>query len=120
MLERFKKIFAGLETSYGQTKMTGEIRDDGKNEADSTMIHKPITDLLWQKHLNGEFPALGIVPIRQDNKCKWGCLDVDVYDLDHKELVTKIKEKNLPLIVFKSKSGAAYIVTGKQIGRAHV
>jgi hypothetical protein len=35
MLERFKEIFAGLETSYGQTKMTGEIRDDGKNEAES-------------------------------------------------------------------------------------
>ena len=109
MLERFKDIFAGLETAYGQTKMTGEIRDDGKNEADSIIVHKPVTDVLWQKHLNGEFPALGIVPIRQDSRCKWGCLDVDVYDLDHKELVQKIKEKNLPLIVFKSKSGGAHI-----------
>jgi hypothetical protein len=109
MLERFKNIFAGLETSYGQTKMTGEIRDDGKNEAESITVHKPVTDVLWQKHLNGEFPALGIVPIRQDSKCKWGCLDVDVYDLDHKELITKIKNKNLPLIVFKSKSGGAHI-----------
>jgi hypothetical protein len=109
MLERFKQIFAGLETSYGQTKMTGEIRDDGKNEADSIIVHKTITDTLWQKHLNGEFPALGIVPIRQDSRCKWGCLDVDVYDLDHKELVNKIKNKNLPLIVFKSKSGGAHI-----------
>lgn len=109
MLERFKQIFSGLETSYGQTKMTGEIRDDGKNEASSIIIHKPINDGLWQKHLNGEFPALGIVPIRQDSRCKWGCLDVDVYDLDHKELVTKIKNKNLPLIVFKSKSGGAHI-----------
>jgi hypothetical protein len=109
MLERFKNIFAGLETSYGQTKMTGEIRDDGKNEAESITVHKPVTDMLWQKHLNGEFPALGIVPIRQDSRCKWGCLDVDVYDLDHKELITKIKNKNLPLIVFKSKSGGAHI-----------
>jgi hypothetical protein len=109
MLERFKDIFAGLETAYGQTKMTGEIRDDGKNEADSIIVHKPVTDVLWQKHLNGEFPALGIVPIRQDSKCKWGCLDIDVYDLNHKELVHKIKEKNLPLIVFKSKSGGAHI-----------
>ena len=109
MLERFKQIFSGLETSYGQTKMTGEIRDDGKNEAESITVHKPVTDMLWQKHLNGEFPALGIVPIRQDSRCKWGCLDVDVYDLDHKELITKIKNKNLPLIVFKSKSGGAHI-----------
>ena len=76
MLERFKQIFSGLETSYGQTKMTGEIRDDGKNEAESVTVHKPVTDILWQKHLNGEFPALGIVPIRQgriSNKLRTGC-----------------------------------------------
>ena len=109
MLERFKEIFAGLETAYGQTIMTGEIRDDGKNEAECTVVHKPVTNELWQKHLKGEFPALGIVPIKQDSKCKWGCLDIDVYDLDHKELVTKIKNKNLPLIVFKSKSGGAHV-----------
>ena len=109
MLERFKNIFAGLETAYGQTIMTGEIRDDGKNEAECTVVHKPVTDELWQKHLRGEFPALGIVPIKQDSKSKWGCLDIDVYDLDHKELVTKIKNKNLPLIVFKSKSGGAHV-----------
>ncbi len=60
MLERFKQIFSGLETSYGQTKMTGEIRDDGKNEAESVTAHKPVTDMLWQKHLNGEFPALEV------------------------------------------------------------
>ena len=95
MLERFKQVFSGLETSYGQTKMTGEIRDDGKNEAESVTVHKPVTDMLWQKHLNGEFPALGIVPIRQDSRCKWGCLDVDVYDLDHKEFVpaSLVREK---------------------------
>ena len=109
MLERFKDIFAGLETAYGQTQMTGEIRDDGKNEAECTVLHKAVTNILWQKHLDGEFPALGIVPIRQDSKCKWGCLDIDVYDLNHKELVQKIKDKNLPLIVFKSKSGGAHI-----------
>ena len=109
MLEKFKSIFSGLETAYGQTVMTGEIRDDGKNEADCTVVHKPVTDILWEKHLKGEFPALGIVPIRQDSKSKWGCLDIDVYDLDHKELVSNIKNKNLPLIVFKSKSGGAHI-----------
>jgi hypothetical protein len=31
VLKKFKDIFSGLETAYGQTIMTGEIRDDGKN-----------------------------------------------------------------------------------------
>jgi len=109
VLKKFKEIFSGLETSYGITTMTGEIRDDGKNEAESKVVHKPVTDELWKKHLDGLFPALGIMPIRADNKCKWGCIDIDVYDLNHKELIDKIKQKNLPLIVFKSKSGGAHV-----------
>ena len=109
MLKKFKDIFSGLETAYGQTIMTGEIRDDGKNEAECTVVHRPVTDELWKKHLDGLFPALGIIPIKADNKCKRGCIDIDFYDLNHKELIDKIKLKNLPLIVFKSKSGGAHV-----------
>ena len=108
MLERFKEIFAGYEKAYGYTKLKGEISEKGKNEAQSFTSRDPVTDFLWQKHLNGEEPSLGIFPIREDNKCKWGCIDVDVYPFDHKELINKIKEKKLPLIVFKSKSGGAH------------
>ena len=108
MLERFKEIFAGYEKAYGYTKLKGEISEKGKNEAQSFTSRDPVTDFLWQKHLNGEEPSLGIFPIREDNKCKWGCIDVDVYPFDHKELINKIIEKKLPLIVFKSKSGGAH------------
>jgi len=102
VLKKFKDIFSGLETAYGQTIMTGEIRDDGKNEAECTVVHRPVTDELWKKHLDGLFPTLGIIPIKSDNKCKWGCIDIDFYDLNHKELIDKIKQKNLPLIVISS------------------
>jgi hypothetical protein len=109
MLERFKEIFAGLEKAYGYTVLKGDISDKGKHEAKSFAKREPVTDFLWQKHLNGEEPSLGIFPIREDNKCKWGCIDVDVYPFDHKELINKIKEKKFPLIVFKSKSGGAHV-----------
>ena len=33
---------------------------------------------LWQKHLNGT-DSLGIIPINDDNECKWGCIDIDSY-----------------------------------------
>lgn len=109
MLERFKEIFAGLEKAYGYTILKGDISEKGKHEAKSFAKREPVTDLLWQKHLNGEEPSLGIFPIREDNKCKWGCIDVDIYPFDHKELINKIKEKKFPLIVFKSKSGGAHV-----------
>jgi len=109
MLERFKEIFAGYDKAYGYTKLKGEISEKGKNEAKSFTKREPVTDFLWHKHLKGEEPSLGIFPIREDNKCKWGCIDVDVYPFDHKELINKIIEKKLPLIVFKSKSGGAHV-----------
>ena len=35
MLERFKEVFAGLQTAYGQTKITDELSENGKHEAKS-------------------------------------------------------------------------------------
>jgi len=109
MLERFKEIFAGLQTAYGQTKVTEEFSDNGKHEAKSFTIKKPVSDLLWQAHLDGAEPALGIVPIREDNKCKWGCIDIDTYPFDHKVFIKKIRDKDLPMILFRSKSGGAHV-----------
>jgi hypothetical protein len=64
---------------------------------------------LWQSHLDGEPPALGIIPINEYNQCKWGCIDIDIYNLDHKKLIQKIQKHNLPIVVFRSKSGGAHV-----------
>jgi len=109
MLERFKEVFAGLQTAYGQTKVTDELSENGKHEAKSFTKKEPVTDLLWQRHLNGDEPALGIVPIREDNRCKWGCIDIDTYPFDHKAFIKKIRDKNIPMILFRSKSGGAHV-----------
>jgi len=109
MIERLQDIFEGLENAYGQTRITNEIRGDGKNEVKSYTIKKPVTDLLWKQHVEGVEPALGIVPINEDNECKWGCIDIDTYPFNHKDLIKKIKEAGLPLIVFRSKSGGAHV-----------
>ena len=40
--------------------------------------------------------------------CKWGCVDIDQYPLDHKLLLEKIRKLKLPLVVCRSKSGGAH------------
>ena len=46
--------------------------------------------ILWQKHLGGT-DSLGIIPINDDNQCRWGCIDIDSYaGFDHKQLIDKI------------------------------
>jgi len=109
MIERLREIFKGLESAYGATKITNDIRHDGKNEVRSYTVKNPVTKELWEKHLNGDEPALGVVPINEDNECKWGAIDIDTYPFDHKKLIKKIRDKNLPLIVFRSKSGGAHV-----------
>jgi len=64
---------------------------------------------LWENHLQGKGPALGIIPIREDNTCRWGCIDIDSYNFDHGSLIQSIRNLNLPLIVCRSKSGGAHV-----------
>ena len=109
MIERLQEIFKGLESAHGITSKTEEIRHDGKNEVRSKTIREPVTNELWQKHLNGEEPGLGIIPINEENKCKWGAIDIDTYPFDHLKLIQKIRENKFPLIVFRSKSGGAHV-----------
>jgi hypothetical protein len=47
------------------------------------IVRGNVSDDLWQNHLKGEGPALGIIPITENNSCRWGCIDIDEYDFDH-------------------------------------
>jgi hypothetical protein len=108
MKEKFREIFSGLQSAYGQYQK-GERGENGKQKGKAFIVRKPITDNLWEDHLNGIDPALGIIPINEHNSCKWGCIDIDQYNLNHKDLITKIRNLKLPLIVFRSKSGGAHV-----------
>ena len=109
MIERFKNIFYGLDRAHGVT-LVGESNGDGnKIKGKSFVKRESVTDELWQKHLDGT-DSLGIIPINDDNKCKWGCIDIDSYaEFDHKQLINKIKQFQLPLVVCRSKSGGAHV-----------
>jgi len=109
-LERFKEIFSGLSTAYGVTKKTNEFDARGKHKTKSFIFKEKPAKHLWQAHLDGKEPALGIIPINEDSKCRWSCIDIDLYNgFDHQQLIKKIRDKNLPLVVFRSKSGGAHV-----------
>jgi len=108
-LEKFINIFEGLDIAYGITKKSDEINEKGKNVTKSFTITKTPIKSLWQDHLDGKDPGLGIIPINQKNKLKWGCIDVDKYPVNHKEFIDILKRKNIKAIVFRSKSGGAHI-----------
>ena len=109
MIEKFKNIFQGLDRAHGVT-IVGESNGNGtKVKGKSFVKREPITNELWQKHLDGK-DSLGVIPINDDNKCKWGCIDIDSYaGFDHQKLINKIKQFKLPLVVCRSKSGGAHV-----------
>ena len=107
-LERFIERFSGLQRAYGTTTITG-LRDDGKNQVNSFVQRGEPTVDLWEKHLGGEEPSLGIIPITDENSCRWGCIDIDDFTIDLKFVNAKLQERKFPLILCRSKSGGAHL-----------
>jgi hypothetical protein len=109
MIEKFIQIFKGLERAHGCTNVAPVTEDGVKVKGQSFVRRQPVTPELWKDHIEGK-QSLGIIPIRDDNKCIWGCVDIDSYaGFDHKNLINKIKEAKLPLVVCRSKSGGAHV-----------
>ena len=107
--EKFKNIFEGLKIAYGQYQKGERIGNGSKQKGKAFIVRKNVSDDLWEKHLQGEGPALGIIPIREDSTCRWGCIDIDSYNLNHSSLIQSIRNVNYPLIVCRSKSGGAHV-----------
>ena len=108
MVEEFIKIFEGLDRAYGtfeRIKDRTAIKIEGKNRV---IRGKPSTEL-WQNHLDGKGPGLGIMPLKDDGTCKWGMIDIDLYDRDYTDIIQKIHKLELPLIPIRSKSGGAHL-----------
>ena len=93
-MERFRQIFTGLERAHGCTYVDKKGADGLKVKGKSFVKREPVTEELWQNHLNGIEPSLGIIPINEDNECRWGCIDVDKYTLDHKEIISNYSCKD--------------------------
>ena len=91
-MEKFIKIFAGLDRAHGVTYVDRKGADGQKIKGKSFVQREFVTNEMWENHLNGIEPSLGIIPITDDNTCKWGCIDIDSYaGFDHKKLIDKIK-----------------------------
>ena len=107
--EKFKNIFEGLKIAYGQYQKGERSENGSKQQGKAFIVRKNVSDDLWENHLQGKGPALGIIPIREDNACRWGCIDIDSYNFNHSGLIQSIRNLNFPLIVCRSKSGGAHV-----------
>jgi len=107
LAQQMLATFEGSRVAHGTTHV-GRIGRNGKADADSRIVREPLTSDLIQSHFDGT-KGIGAIPINDKNECRWGALDVDVYDLDHQTLQQKIQKLKLPLVHCRSKSGGAHL-----------
>ena len=110
LVEDFSRLFSGHMGSYGvHIEDENEVPDaSGKKRGKNFTKQNPVTVELYTRHLDGA-EGLGIVPVDQMGKCSFAVLDVDVYGVDHKPVLTVIKETGLPIVPFRSKSGGLHL-----------
>lgn len=106
LITKFQEFFQGNNKAYG----TFIIKKKEKNKTSGEAFTKieEVKKEYYQNHLEGK-TGLGIIPINQENKCKFGAIDIDDYNVDMKKLQEKVRINNLPLVTFRSKSGGAHL-----------
>lgn len=108
MIAKFIEIYSGLSIGYGLSKR-GSVSSKGKVESYHKWEEKKLTDDVVQGHLEGTGKNLGIVPITENNTCKWGAIDIDEYNFNHKEFTQRMRTLKIPFIVCRSTSGGAHL-----------
>ena len=106
---RFTQLFRGKANTYVRNELPKEKPGDGqKIKTKITNNEGKVDKELLMNHLEGRF-GVGICPVNAEGKCSFGVLDIDYYRPKIKRVLHFIKEYQLPLIPFRSKSGGLHV-----------
>lgn len=106
--ERFANLFRGYENAYGTFDIK-RVNDKGKSDGKAVTIHGQLTEDLWIGHLAGSRAGIGAVPLRIDNTCYFGVIDIDKYNINLEDLSRRLVKDQIPMVVCRSKSGGAHV-----------
>ena len=101
-------LFRGNDRAHGVFNVTKDRERDGKKQGYARVIQEKTTVATWEDHLSGK-TGLGVIPIKDNNSCHWGAIDIDVYNIDHAGIARKLEKHKFPGIVCRSKSGGAHL-----------
>ena len=108
-LLRFVQTFKGKSNTYVRNELPKEKPEAGQKIKTKITNNegKVDKDLLYH-HLSGDF-GVGICPVNAEGKCFFGVIDIDSYGEKIKRVLRFIKEYQLPLLPFRSKSGGLHV-----------
>lgn len=107
--EQFLTLFKGKSNTYVRNELPKERPADGeKVKTRITNNEGKVDKELISHHLDGDF-GIGICPVNADGKCYFGVIDIDYYKPRIKKMLNFIREYQLPLLPFRSKSGGLHV-----------
>lgn len=113
-MRQFHELFAGRDDVHGTYALSDASKTTEKGEkrtGKAKTVTGTVSKDVFEAHLSGH-RSLGIVPIRLDGTVSWFAIDVDNYlkgDALHADLAKRINRHDLPLVIFRSKSGGAHL-----------
>lgn len=107
--QRFALLFKGKTNTYVRNELPKEKPEAGQKIKTKITNNEGTVDKdLLLHHLNGDF-GVGICPVNAEGKCFFGVLDIDYYKGKIKRVLQFIKDYQLPLLPFRSKSGGLHV-----------
>lgn len=107
--ERLHSLFMGLERAHGVYEVSTTVAQAGAKQAGRAhTVREPVSLTLWQEHLAAT-KGLGIIPINDSSKCKFGAIDIDQYNLNIPVFLKRLSEAKLKLFPCRSKSGGIHL-----------
>ena len=115
--EQFALLFIGKSNTYVRNELP-KTKPEGSDKIKTKITNNEgkVDKELLSHHLEGDF-GVGICPVDSEGKCHFAVLDIDCYDKRLSKLLYFIREYQLPLLPFRSKSGGihAYIFFRKAV-----
>ena len=110
LAQRFSLLFMGKNDTYVKNNLPKvKSGEEGKKvKTEITSCKGKVDSTLLLSHLSGQF-AVGVCPVMPDGKCRFGVIDIDSYGSKVKNVLEFIRDYNLPLFPFQSKSGGIHL-----------
>lgn len=115
--QRFLQLFKGKSNTYVKNELPKEKPQAGeKIKTKITNNEGRVDKELITHHLDGDY-GIGVCPVNAEGKCYFGVLDIDYYKAKIRKVLSFIKEYQLPLLPFRSKSGGlhVYLILSKSV-----
>jgi len=107
---RLEEMYRGLQRAHGTYTVThSDEAKQGKMAGKAITVMESPTVEKWQAHLEGK-QGIGIVPINEQDQCRWGAVDIDEYREGLLEdIEAKTREMAIPVVCIRTKSGGIHV-----------